>query len=318
MNLRPLLAVVLAGVLHAQNVVNQPIPSSVTTDLPLDTVVASIGGRKITAGEMQKIVTALPTQLQQNYAQDKKGFLKQYALLDQLAKLAEKAGLDKQSPAKERIDFARMQVLVQAQLEKASFDIDVSPDDQKKYYDANTDRFTEAKVKVIYVSYTAAAAAPAASSGKKTLNEAEAKAKAEDLVKQLRAGGDFAKLAKDNSEDPTSAGKGGDFGTIKKSDALPDDVKLTIFALKAGETSDPLKQPNGFYIFRTDEIGVQPYEKVKTEIYSTLKDQLFQKWLETTRTNLDVKFDSEAFFAQPAPPPAAAAPAKPNTAQPKK
>ena len=80
-----------------------------------------------------------------------------------------------------------------------------------------------------------------AADAKKTLTEAEAKAKIDDLKKQIEAGADFGKLAKENSDDKDSAAKDGDFGLIKKNSPYPEAIKKTVFELKPGQVSEPLR-----------------------------------------------------------------------------
>jgi hypothetical protein len=74
-------------------------------------------------------------------------------------------------------------------------------------------------------------------------------AEAQDILKQLQAGGDFAKLAQEKSIDPNSSKRGGDLG-----DAYPGDFskefETAILALKVGETSGVIKTANGFHIFK--------------------------------------------------------------------
>jgi peptidyl-prolyl cis-trans isomerase C len=273
-----------------------PPPSA--ADVSPDTVVATIEGRKVTAGELNRFIAALPQQLQQNFQANKKEFVRQYALMRKLSELAEQNKLAERSPYKERLEYARVQMLVQAQMDEAGKDILVTPEEQKKFYEANPDRYTTARIKVIYIPYSANV--PANVQGRKVLTEAEAAEKAARVVKEARAGADFVKLVKEHSEDPTSAAKDGEFGTVRRSDTLPEPIKNTIFALKPGEVSDPVKQPNGFYVFRVEESGLEPYEKVKDNIYNDLKQQKFQTWFEGMRKAVDVKFENEAYFA-PAP-----------------
>lgn len=274
-------------------------------EIPSETVVAIVEGRKFTAGDIERLLAAMGPQAQKNFAASPKPFIEQLGLLMKLSAMAEKNNLHNESPYKEQLEFSRMQILMQAQVDKASMDVDVSTDDAKKYYQANLDRYTQAKIRVIYISFVANPGASAAP--KKPLSEEEARKKAEELVRQLRSGADFAQLATEHSEDRASAQKGGDFGTVKKSDNVPDHIKNAVFALKPGAISDPVKQPNGFYIFRADEIGTEPFEKVRDEIIKTLQMEGFQKWLDGVRAAVQVKIENEAFFA-----PRPAQPAKPK------
>ena len=74
---------------------------------------------------------------------------------------------------------------------------------------------------------------------KKSLTEAEAKAKIADLRKKLLSGADFGQVARENSDDKESAAKDGDFPPIKRSSSYPEDIKNAVFALKPGEISAP-------------------------------------------------------------------------------
>jgi parvulin-like peptidyl-prolyl isomerase len=73
-------------------------------------------------------------------------------------------------------------------------------------------------------------------------------AEALDLIKQLQAGADFAKLAAEKSLAPTRA-RGGDLG-----DAYPGDfskeIETAILALKVGQISGAIKSDNGYQIFK--------------------------------------------------------------------
>lgn len=274
-----------------------------------DTVVASIEGKSLTAGEVDKLIAGLPPQLQQNVRKDRKQFLQQWALFKRISGMAEASKLDQQSPYKERLDYMRMQLLLNAQLEQVSLQIPISAEDQKKYYEANQDRYTQAKIKVIYIPFTATASpnTPADPNAKKPLTEAEAKAKAENIVKEVRGGADFVKMVKEHSEDQASAAKDGDFGQpISRADSIPEDIKKTVFALKPGELSEPVRQPNGFYVFRLEQVSVQSYDEVKDAIFKELKEAGFKQWFEAQQKQVDVKFENEAYFAPQAPAPPAA------------
>jgi len=268
-----------------------------------DKVVATINGQPITGKHLEEFSKGLPAQFQQFYQQDKEAFLKQYAVLMKFSKMAEEAKVDQAAPYKQRLEFTRLQILSQAFVEDYRNKIVVNDADQKAFYEKNKDNYTQAKLQVILVNYSDK---PAKEGEKPKLAEAEAQKKADGIVKQLRAGGDFKKMVDENSDDAASKAKGGDFGTIRRSDQIPDELKKAIFALKAGEFSDPVKQPNGFYLFKVVEYTAQPFDEVKSTLTSQLRDQKFQEWLKTTQDTADVKVEDPSFFgkALAAPPPA--------------
>jgi len=97
-------------------------------------------------------------------------------------------------------------------------------------------------------------------------------AKAEDIVKQLRGGADFAEMAKKNSED-SNAASGGDLGTFGKG-AMEKPFEDAAFALKANEISNPVTTKYGYHIIQvTDKIPskVTPFETVRAELENELK-----------------------------------------------
>lgn len=79
-----------------------------------------------------------------------------------------------------------------------------------------------------------------------------AREKIEDLLRRLKAGADFAELAKRYSDDPGSAMRGGDLGTFDRGTMVPD-FENTAFALEPGEISDIVETPLGYHIIRVEE-----------------------------------------------------------------
>ena len=274
-----------------------PVPGGIAPD----TVVVTIGGRKFTAGELQKLAAALPSNAQQSFNADKKAFVRQYALLRHLAAMAEKAKLDQESPNKERLEYARIQVMVQAQIDKVTAGIHVPLEEQQRLYEQNRDRYRSATVKGIYL--------PFAAPGAGTPGEEEALAKANQIVKEARAGADFVKLVKEHSQDAESRSKDGDFGTVTPAMRLPEAIKLAIFNLKAGEVGEPVRQNNGFYVFKAVAAGQRSLEEVRAEITREITQAKFQRWFDFERQSVDVRFDNEAYFAAPPPAPPPVPPA---------
>ena len=243
------------------------------------TVVATVNGQKITAAEMQAKLRGATANIQQNAAQNPQDFLRQYFMMQRIAGDAEKAGLHERPPYRERLEWARVQILMQAQIDETMNRIRVEPEEQKDAYDQNLESYRTARVKVIYIPYSPTPP-PGTPEGRKVLSEEEAMAKAADLVKKIREGADFVKLVKENSEHAESAARDGDFGTIRGSDTIPAEVKKAVFAAKKGEITDPVRLANGFYIFRIEDSGVQSYEQVRDKVYEDLRQAKFRAWFE--------------------------------------
>lgn len=277
-----------------------PKPPAMPADMPRETVLATLeGGRKLTFGELQTFISLLPPAMQQTALHDRRAFVQQYALMLKLAGMAENSKLDQKSPTKEAIEFARVQVLMNAQLNDAFGSTRVSLEDQRKYYEANRAKYEQVRLKAVYIAFTSDANATGPN-GKKYLTEAQALEKAQKLRAEAVAGADFAKLAKENSDDQTSAAKDGEFATIRKSDNVPEAIRSAVFALKRGEISQPVKQPNGYYVFRAEEAGARPFEEVKNDIHTEIQQQAFKAWMDQISRSIAVKYENEAFFAQQA------------------
>jgi hypothetical protein len=261
-----------------------------------DTVVAEMpDGKKLTAGDVDSIFAALPAQMQQAARMQPEKAVSQILMLQFLAEEAEKANLDKQAPWKDTLEYQRKLILYQAEINAYKDKIQVSREDQDKEYSEHPDRFKEVKVKVIHISFSATPDKPGPD-GKKMLSEAEAKAKIEELRKQILAGEEFGKLARENSDDKTSAPKDGDYGTIKQNSPYPEPVKKAVFALKENEMSEPVKQANGFYLIRADSVVVQPFGDVRPQIIEELKQTRFNDWIKSVQARFTVKVDNPAYF----------------------
>lgn len=112
----------------------------------------------------------------------------------------------------------------------------------------------------------------------KKVNEeiAAKKAKAENLLAQVKKDQtQFAKIAKENSDDTTTAVNGGDLGFFAAQEMVPEFSKAA-FSMKPNTVSGLVKSQFGYHIIMvTDrmEAGQQPFEKVKNDIKSFLETQ---------------------------------------------
>ena len=105
--------------------------------------------------------------------------------------------------------------------------------------------------------------------------DAAAKQKAEDLLKQIKGGADFAALAKANSDDPGSKEAGGELGMIQRGVTVPP-FEQAAFSLQPGQISDVVKTQFGYHIIKVEEkqtAHLKPLDEVKAQIVATLTRQ---------------------------------------------
>jgi len=275
-------------------------PPTATPPPPVapDTVVIEVDGKKITAAELDKIISGLPIPDQQAIRARPQA-LSQVFLMQRLVEDAEKAGLDKQSPVKEQLSGTRMRILAQAEVNRVNNTTKVTEEEEHKYYNDHPDKFREVKVRVIYIAFNPMPEKPAAD-GKKLPTEAEARAKIEDLAKQVKGGADFGKLARENSDDQ-SAAKDGDFGSINPNSTYAQPIKTAVLALKQGEVSMPIRQAGGFYLIRAEEVGLQAFSDVFSQITEAVRTEKFNDFMKAIQAQYNVKVDDPAYFAPRAP-----------------
>src|SRR4030095_2016686 len=112
------------------------------------------------------------------------------------------------------------------------------------------------------------------------LTKPQARAKAEDILKRLKAGEDFVALAKQYSTDPGSKENGGDLGWFGRGRMVPEFEKAA-FALQPGQRSEVVESPFGFHIIRVDERRTgdpqQAADAVEREKEKKLIDEIVQR-----------------------------------------
>ena len=159
----------------------------------------------------------------------------------------------------------------------------VSDAEVQAYYNAHqADFHVDQQVKVRHILIPVAAGADA-----KT--DAAAKAKAQDLLNKIRAGADFATLARENSGDPGSKDSGGELGYVKADGQMVPAFQNAAMALKAGQTSDLVRTNFGYHIIQAetrDEAHEKPLSEVAAQIRPILEQQNGSKALQALATQI--------------------------------
>jgi parvulin-like peptidyl-prolyl isomerase len=275
---------------------------SLPIDDPSDAVVAVVNGRKITKSEYQKMVEAQDANMRALAQQQPKAFLEQYALYDAVLTAAEKAGLDKQSPFKERIAMSRRQILVTGFIDQHHKDFNVPIEEAKSFYEKNKDLYQQAMVRVIFVTGMSETRNLGDDKVTKARTPEETKERAETAAKLAREGIDFAKVAQQYSDDPESAKKGGEFPhPIRPTSAnVPSNIRGPILGAKAGEIIGPIQHDTGFYIFKVLSNGQASFDQVKEDLVKEMKDAGLKHWLDEFKKNSSVSIQNEALLTEAA------------------
>ena len=145
----------------------------------------------------------------------------------------------------------------------------IKPEAVSDFYQKNQDKFQQGpRVRASHILIGVPQNADAAT-------KQQAKAKAEALLKDLKAGKDFAATAKANSQDPGSAVNGGDLGFFQQGQMVPP-FEQAAFALKPGEMSEVVETQFGYHIIKVAEkqdSRVVPLEEAKQQIEQYLTQQ---------------------------------------------
>jgi peptidyl-prolyl cis-trans isomerase D len=122
--------------------------------------------------------------------------------------------------------------------------------------------------------------------------EQRSKAKVEEAIRRAKAGEDFAKLAIEISEDPATAGNGGDVGYVGRGELLPA-FEQALFGLKKGEISpEPVRTAYGYHAIKVsdiDEGGKRPLKEVAAQIKEKLQAERSDRAAEARRLGFDPK-----------------------------
>jgi peptidyl-prolyl cis-trans isomerase C len=137
-------------------------------------------------------------------------------------------------------------------------------------------------------------------------NTDKAKAKAEKVLTDLKAGADFEKTAKELSADPGSAPRGGDLGYFETGKMVPEFDEALQQLKKPGEMSGLVRTQFGWHIIKLEGRrpgGQRSYDEVRDELRQLMTNQLHSdaRLREATRLAGNAKFNTEAIEAFSAP-----------------
>jgi peptidyl-prolyl cis-trans isomerase C len=233
---------------------------------------AEVGGKTITNKQFESFLEFKRIPAEDGTRREKA--LDEYLQREALAGVIEKEDLlDADMVAAELNEF-RKEMIISRYFETFLKD-KVTDTAVQNYYNTHAGDYEEKKVHAAHILIRT----------NSKMSETERKVKlttAQEAYSKIKAGQDFAEIAKDYSEDKVSAKKGGDLGWLKQG-SIDERFSKTLFELEPGQVSEPFETPFGFHIIKVLEgakVIKRPFEAVAGDIRYQLRGQAKQAEME--------------------------------------
>ena len=262
-----------------EQLVAQIMPGLVATEV--SAAYAEENGISVTEEDVNQEIQRLKEQIGQQ-ARDSGQDVSDEEAFDQALEQAGFTEEQLRSDIREQLPLQKVQQEVTA---------DAGPTDEEiqQFYDENQDSFTE----------------PETRCARHILFTPDQEQKAEEIKQEIEDGGDFAELAEENSQDPGTAGQGGDLGCQPETDPQTGQPTYApafndaLFAEDAeeGDLIGPVETEFGYHVIELQEIreeSTPPLEEVEGEIRDQLTQQQqateFESWIEEQIEQRDVQY----------------------------
>lgn len=267
-----------------------------------DAVIAKIGATKLRASDLKRIISYNDAGKQkaiEENPQNKVNLLKRFIQAMVIAGIARDKGFDKLPDIKEQVDMFTNDFLANEYIRKeVAAKAAVTEEDVRLYYKVHQDEFAipeMVRVRHLIISADRTVAEE---------DKRKAREKAAELLKRVRAGEDFAKLAAEFSEDPASKTKGGDLGFFTKGKMVPE-FEAAAFSLKPGAVSDIVETQFGYHIIKVEEKKERAFEpfdkvrdKVKEKVFQAFGRERVKEFMDKVMTEAGTEIYFEKLFPQ--------------------
>jgi len=238
------------------------------------TVVATVNGKAIDSEMLNVFVLAVSSNnpAAEVTAEQKKQMLEQLINMTLAAQAGEKEGLENDAAVKARMQLLRTQLLAEAATEKYMKAHPVSESETKAEYDTQVANMPkEYKARHILV---------------------ESKEKADEIIKQLAAGGDFAKIAGKESKDAGSGKNGGDLGWFTAQSMVKPFADAVAGMEKGQTTPQPVQSEFGWHVINLEDVrtpAAPAYEEVKQQVEVLSQRKKLQAYLDELRKTAKIQ-----------------------------
>jgi len=291
----------VGGALLAQTPAPSPKVDSpakqVTTAPAPDKIVLAIGDEKMTASQYEAFIDGLPEQYRAAArGPEKRQVIDQLVNLKTLAQEARRRKLDQNPQFKAQVAFQTESLLAGTVFRELSANLKVPEADARKYYEEHKGEYDRVTARHILLRFKGSSV-PAGD--KKELSEDEALEKAKALRAKIVAGGDFAIIAKAESDDTGSGANGGVLGTFGHGQMVAA-FDQAAFALAAGQLSEPVKSPFGYHLILVDKRETKSFDEARPEIEKQLLPGMADKVIDNLKSQTPIQIDEAYFGVAPA------------------
>ncbi len=260
-------------------------------------MVMTVGDEKLTAGEFDQLVDALPEQVRAAArGPNKRQFAEQLVRIKIMSKEAHKRKLDENPTVQRQIELQKENLLANVLFQEMAANVKVDDATAQKYFEQHKTEYESVHARHILIRFKGSQLPLAA--GKKELTDEEALAKAQEIRKKLTAGEDFATLAKTESDDVQTGAKGGDLGTFRHGQMVPE-FEQAAFSLPVGQLSEPVKSKFGYHLIKVEQHETKTFAEVKPELEKKMGPELARNAVENLQKQVPVTLD-DSFFGPPA------------------
>ena len=249
-----------------------PTSATAATEKASPTLV-TVNGKAITAQLLDTFLQAVTGKpAAEATPEQRDALLEQLVNMTLAAQAAEKDGQADSPDVKARLDLLHTQILAEAASEKYVKSHPVSDDEVKAAYDSEVANMPkEYKARHILV---------------------ETKEAADTVIKELQAGGDFAKIAKAKSKDPGSAAKGGDLGWFSAQTMVKPFSEALAKLEKGKTTTEPVQTEYGYHVIQLEDVrspSAPAFEEVKEQVKMFAQRKKLQAYLDDLRKTAKIQ-----------------------------
>ena len=235
-------------------------------------ILATVNGQPLTQLDYDQLIQQYRPEARAMAQQNKGRFMRELVLQELLAQEGKRIKIEADPAIQSRLKIQKNSTIARAVVQKYIEEKGNVTDDRiRKHYDENKASYTEdAQVSASHILV-------------KTEDEAK------EILKELKAGKDFAELAKAKSTGP-SGPRGGDLGTFGRGRMVPAFEKAA-FGLKVGEVSEPVKTQFGYHVIKVtnrSEAAPKTFEQVQEDIRRTLTSEYVESLLKELQDKADV------------------------------